>query len=65
MSYDKTFINLDRAVIQKGGLRKFIELSWHQIEPGKTFVPGWHIDAICDHNQVDLCFIFDGPKSQR
>jgi len=39
MSHDKTLINLDRAVIHKGGLRKFVELSWHQIEPGKSFVP--------------------------
>jgi len=22
---------------------------WHIVEPGNVFVPGWHIDAICDH----------------
>lgn len=49
MNKASTLIDLDRAVIKKGGLKKFIELSWHQIEPGKTFVPGWHIDAICEH----------------
>ncbi len=54
MSNANTLINLDRAVIQKGGLKKFIELSWHQIEPGKTFIPGWHIDAICEHLEAIL-----------
>jgi predicted phage terminase large subunit-like protein len=49
MSKTNTLINLDRAVIKKGGLKKFIELSWHQIEPGKIYIPGWHIDAICEH----------------
>jgi predicted phage terminase large subunit-like protein len=49
MTKATTLIDLDRAVIKKGGLKKFIELSWHQIEPGKTFVSGWHIDAICEH----------------
>jgi Zn/Cd-binding protein ZinT len=29
-------VDLDRALIKKGGLKKFIELSWHQIEPGKA-----------------------------
>ncbi len=46
---NSALINLDRALIKKGGLRKFIELSWHQIEPSTPFVPGWHIDAICEH----------------
>jgi predicted phage terminase large subunit-like protein len=42
-------IDLDRALVKKGGLKKFIELSWHQIEPAKEFMPGWHIDALCEH----------------
>jgi predicted phage terminase large subunit-like protein len=49
MTASTTLIDLDRAFIKKGGLRKFIELSWHEIEPGKSFIPGWHIDAICEH----------------
>jgi hypothetical protein len=49
MNKSNTIINLDRAVIKKGGLKKFIELSWHEIEPGKPFMSGWHIDAICEH----------------
>lgn len=42
-------IKIDRALIKKSGLKKFIELSWHLIEPGKAFIPGWHIDAIAEH----------------
>lgn len=30
-------------------LRDYVALCWHVLEPGRTFVPGWHIDAICDH----------------
>lgn len=39
---------LDR-VDSEESLRDFIKLSWHILEPGRKFVPGWHIDAICDH----------------
>ena len=49
MNREKTLIALDRTLVKKCGLRKFIELSWHQIEPGKEFIPGWHIDAISEH----------------
>lgn len=49
MSSDNTLVCLDRALIKKGGLKKFIELSWHQIEPSKQYIAGWHIDAICEH----------------
>lgn len=30
-------------------LRNFVGRSWHVLEPATTFVPGWHIDAICEH----------------
>ena len=30
-------------------LRKFIPSSWPLVEPHKPYVPGWHVDAICDH----------------
>jgi predicted phage terminase large subunit-like protein len=29
--------------------RGFVEEAWGVLEPGTKFVPGWHIDAICDH----------------
>jgi predicted phage terminase large subunit-like protein len=30
-------------------LRTYIERAWHLVEPKRPFVPGWHIDAICEH----------------
>jgi predicted phage terminase large subunit-like protein len=30
-------------------LRQFVKEAWHVLEPGTTFLPNWHIDAICDH----------------
>src|SRR6266705_2226186 len=27
----------------------FLRMAWHVIEPGKPFVPGWHLDAIAEH----------------
>src|SRR5262249_32540523 len=29
--------------------REFVRQAWHVIEPLTGFVPGWHIDAICEH----------------
>jgi predicted phage terminase large subunit-like protein len=30
-------------------LKEFISQAWRYVEPGYDFVPGWHIDAICEH----------------
>ncbi len=30
-------------------LRNFITQAWHVLEPGREFVPSWHIDAMCEH----------------
>jgi len=30
-------------------LPEFIRQAWHVLEPGSTFVPGWHLDAIAEH----------------
>jgi predicted phage terminase large subunit-like protein len=38
-----------RAERLKRSLRKFVEAAWPVIEPGSEFVPGFHIDAVCDH----------------
>lgn len=32
-----------------GGLYRFVQLMWPTVEPSRKFVPGWHIQAICDH----------------
>lgn len=44
-----TLVDIDRTLVKKCGLKKFIKLAWHQIEPGKDFINGWHIDAIAEH----------------
>lgn len=33
-------------------LRDFVERAWPVIEPGTTFIKGWHLDAIADHLQA-------------
>lgn len=30
-------------------LREFVRQAWPIVEPATAFVPGWHIDAICEH----------------
>jgi hypothetical protein len=30
-------------------LYEFVKQAWHVLEPGTAFVPGWHIEAICEH----------------
>jgi len=30
-------------------LRQYSEKMWETLEPAQPFVPGWHIDAICEH----------------
>lgn len=33
-------------------LLDFIKNGWHQLEPGSPFVPGWAVEATCDHLQA-------------
>ena len=49
MNADQDLIELDRSIIAKGGLHNFIRLAWHQIEPARSFISGWHIAAIAEH----------------
>jgi hypothetical protein len=30
-------------------LKEFIRQAWPVVEPATPFVPGWHVDAICEH----------------
>jgi hypothetical protein len=39
---------VDRELAMRS-LREFVRQAWHVVEPSTPFVPGWHIDAICDH----------------
>lgn len=38
-----------RKEMASKSLYKFIELGWSVLEPGRKFVGGWHIGAICEH----------------
>jgi hypothetical protein len=40
------------AAACEASFRLFVEKAWPVIEPVARFVPGWHIDAICDHLQA-------------
>lgn len=44
----KLLEELDRLDSEQS-LRRYLELAWPILEPGRDFVPGWHVDAICDH----------------
>lgn len=37
----------DLADEASGSFKRFMELSWHVVEPAKAFIPNWHMDAIC------------------
>src|SRR5215467_3490406 len=32
--------------------REFVQRAWPAIEPSTSFIPGYHIDAICEHLQA-------------
>jgi hypothetical protein len=44
-------IELDRELAARS-FRSFAETAFAQVEPGVTFLPSWHIDAICEHMQA-------------
>jgi predicted phage terminase large subunit-like protein len=39
----------DEAARYEGSLIEFIEYCWPVVEPGRPFVRGWAIEAICEH----------------
>lgn len=41
-------ILLERELVRRGGLRAFVELAWHIVEPATPFTPNWHIDLLCE-----------------
>jgi predicted phage terminase large subunit-like protein len=40
------------AALYKSSFREFVEAAWPIVEPGATFMGGYHIDAICEHLQA-------------
>ncbi|HYH63585.1 MAG TPA: hypothetical protein VD866_02700 [Urbifossiella sp.] len=41
----------NRRLAERGRhrLSDFLRAAWHQVEPGRALVWGWHLDAICEH----------------
>jgi predicted phage terminase large subunit-like protein len=37
------------AEIARADFKTFVRVAWPEIEPGRPFVSGWHLDAIADH----------------
>lgn len=42
-----TQVELDRALVKKGGMYEFVRMAWPIIEPSTPFLSNWHIRAIC------------------
>ena len=38
-----------RKILSERSLKEYIKHAWNIIEPETDYVPGWHIDAICEH----------------
>lgn len=61
-------VDLDRKLVEKGGLYDFVEMSWHVVEPS-NFVGNWHLGLICEHleavslNQIDRLIINQPPST--
>src|SRR5574337_31742 len=37
------------AELARRSLRTYLEWIWPMVEPSTRFIPGWHLDAICEH----------------
>lgn len=48
MDLDRLWIEMQAEQMRRS-FREFVKGAWHVVEPGKEYVGGWHIDAICDH----------------
>jgi predicted phage terminase large subunit-like protein len=51
-SQSKQLVKLARKRHAERSLYEFGKQAWHVVEPGKHFVGGWHIEAICEHLQA-------------
>jgi hypothetical protein len=40
------------AEVAEASFHAFVVQAWHVLEPGTSFVPGLHVDAICAHLQA-------------
>lgn len=47
-----TAIRLKKRTFAEQSFREFVAQAWHVLEPSTEFVPGLHVDAICEHLQA-------------
>jgi predicted phage terminase large subunit-like protein len=58
-------------ILAERSLREFIEQAWHIIEPLAPFVPGWHIDCLCEHleavstGQINRLIVNEPPRTMK
>ena len=43
---------LQEKAAAEASLRAFVEQAWDVLEPGTRFIPGLHVDAVCEHLQA-------------
>jgi len=48
---------LQEKAAAEASLRAFVEQAWDVLEPGTRFIPGLHVDAVCEHLQA----MMEGP----
>lgn len=46
-------VRLERELCQRS-LYDFVQAAWHLIEPARPFIPGWHVEAVCEHLEAVL-----------
>lgn len=45
---DKASLQIEAESLSRS-LYAYLQAAWHVVEPATDFVPGWHIEAICEH----------------
>lgn len=41
--------DIDRRMVERGGLHTFTEIAWPRVQQAKPFVGNWHVGEICAH----------------
>jgi len=64
-------IELVRMALAETSLKHFVQYAWPVVEPATEYIPGWHIDAICEHleavskNQIKHLIINIPPRHMK
>jgi predicted phage terminase large subunit-like protein len=64
-------LDLIEKLIAEKSLHEFIKQAWHIIEPLAPFVPGWHIESLCEHleavsaGQITRLIVNEPPRTMK